>query len=67
MEEVFECSTNVYAMPMYTVESSCSGGFVEVCDKGLVGHGLVTFGSLVCEEWATGGWVIGFNMPVEGL
>ena len=67
MEEVFKCSTNVYAMPVYAVESGCLGGFVEAYDKGLVGHGLVTFGSLVCEEWATGRWVIDFDMSIEGL
>ena len=67
MEEVFECSTDAYAMSMYMVESGCLGGFIETYDEGLVGHGLVTFGSLACEEWTAGRWVTGCDMPVEGL
>ena len=54
-------------MPMYVVESGCSGGFIEAYDEGLVGHGLVTFGSLVCKEWTIDRWVVGCNMPVEGF
>ena len=38
-------------MAVYAVESGCLGGFIEAYDKGSMGHGLMTFGSLVRDVW----------------